>query len=104
MTRIRPCGNPNCCTSTAISEHLTFGSGELDEYGFWEKPCWVCARAYEKEHPKEEAWPFNEETLRRMAIKNEICKWESLDKITRPGIIEDVLDIKINPNYYPDGE
>ncbi len=37
------CGNSMCGRSTGIHEGLTFGSGELDEYGYWEKPCGICA-------------------------------------------------------------
>lgn len=29
----------NCKCSTGIHEGLTFGSGELDYYGFWKYPC-----------------------------------------------------------------
>jgi hypothetical protein len=39
------CGNPECSCSTGIHEGLTFGSGELDDWGYWSKPCQVCARA-----------------------------------------------------------
>lgn len=48
----RPCGNPKCSTSTGIHEGLTFGSGELDDYGFWERPCSICARDWDKQRPK----------------------------------------------------
>lgn len=37
------CDNPFCCVSTAITECLTFGYGELDSNGFWEHPCKFCA-------------------------------------------------------------
>lgn len=43
--RPHPCGNPNCATSTHIGDCLTFGSGELDDNGFWEFPCYICAQA-----------------------------------------------------------
>lgn len=39
----RPCGNPKCKCSTGIHEGLTFGSGKLDDHGFWENPCRICA-------------------------------------------------------------
>lgn len=42
-----PCGNLDCSVSTGIHDGLTFGSGELDHYGFWEKPCAAYARAAE---------------------------------------------------------
>jgi hypothetical protein len=51
------CGNRNCACSTGICERLTFGSGELNDCGYWEFPCWTCARDYEKENPGENAWP-----------------------------------------------
>jgi hypothetical protein len=56
---MRPCGNPNCYVSTSIDEFtLTFGSGELDEYGFWEKPCYICALAHKIENPESSVWPY----------------------------------------------
>uniref|UniRef100_A0A6M3JFC1 Uncharacterized protein n=1 Tax=viral metagenome TaxID=1070528 RepID=A0A6M3JFC1_9ZZZZ len=59
MARIKmpPCNNPECCASTNIADHESFGSGELDDYGFWEKPCSICARSYEKATGKI-AWPY----------------------------------------------
>jgi hypothetical protein len=58
----RPCGNHECKVSTGIHDGLTFGSGELDENGFWSKPCGVCAREYERLHPEEApCWPFAEQ-------------------------------------------
>ena len=33
-----------CAVTTIISGHLAFGSGEYDEFGFWENPCHDCAR------------------------------------------------------------
>jgi hypothetical protein len=52
------CGNPDCGASIGIHGGVTFGSGELDGYGFWEKPCYVCARQWEALYPNEKAWPF----------------------------------------------
>lgn len=59
------CGNPNCGVSTGIHEEggncsgLTFGSGKLDTYGYWEHPCPTCARAWEKKYPEDgQCWPF----------------------------------------------
>lgn len=43
------CGNNWCRCSTGIHEGLTFGSGELDQYGFWEKPCRICAEQHDTE-------------------------------------------------------
>ncbi len=44
---VRPCGNPECACSTGICETTTYGSGELDNNGYWEHPCGVCARHFE---------------------------------------------------------
>lgn len=53
----RPCGNPECGISTGFSDELTFGSGELSDWGYWEHPCWTCASAYKSQHPNELVWP-----------------------------------------------
>jgi hypothetical protein len=51
-----------CRWSTGIHEGLTVGQGELDEYGFWKKPCPICARAFEVKHPEfGHIWPFPKE-------------------------------------------
>lgn len=44
---LKPCGNPDCSTSTGICGSTTFGWGKLDDYGYWEIPCSTCARHYE---------------------------------------------------------
>lgn len=46
------CRNPNCGSSTGIHEGLTFGSGRLDELGYWEFPCAICARASDARMPE----------------------------------------------------
>ena len=50
----------NCSASTGIHEGLTFGSGKLDDWGYWEKPCTVCARWHEQKDnvPVNSYWPF----------------------------------------------
>lgn len=54
-----PCGNPRCGVSTGIHGGLTFGWGDLDQYGYWEHPCGVCARACEERSPEDvPCWPF----------------------------------------------
>lgn len=55
----RPCGNPDCATSTGFHEGPTFGRGMLDKFGYWEIPCVICARAFETDHPDVQAWPFD---------------------------------------------
>lgn len=53
------CDNSECGTSSDIMETLTFGSGELDYYGYWENPCTKCARAHEEAHPEDApCWPY----------------------------------------------
>ena len=57
----------NCGISTSIADFLTFGMGRLDENGFWEYPCYDCARAHEKEHPEDfPCWPFSVEYLNHL--------------------------------------
>jgi hypothetical protein len=57
----KPCGNPGCMVSAFDVYFLTFGSGKLDFYGFWEKPCSLCARDFEKKNPQYfPCWPLPE--------------------------------------------
>jgi len=66
------CGNPNCSVSTGIHDGLTFGSGELDENGFWEHPCPICARECEKKHPEyAPCWPFSDKPTRKEMLTAE---------------------------------
>jgi hypothetical protein len=46
----------DCCSSTTIAGEISFGTGELDDYGFWQFPCRLCAEAYELQTNKV-AWP-----------------------------------------------
>jgi len=56
---IRPPGHERCRVTSNIADYLSFGNGECDEYGFWEKPCYVCARAHEEQFPEDgECWPL----------------------------------------------
>lgn len=58
---VRACGKADCATSTSIDDvTLTFGRGTLDDYGYWEFPCKVCAEAYKKDHPKASVWPMKD--------------------------------------------
>lgn len=41
------CRNKKCSVSTGIHEGLTFGSGELDNCGYWSRPCYACAREHD---------------------------------------------------------
>ena len=60
--RPKACGNADCGVSTGFAgEELTFGRGDLDDYGYWSEPCDPCARRHEREHPEDGAcWPFRE--------------------------------------------
>ena len=42
------CGNDGCSCSTGIHEGLTFGRGDLDEFGYWEFPCRICAESHDR--------------------------------------------------------
>lgn len=55
----RPCGDDRCSVSTGIHDGLTFGRGDLDEWGYWSVPCGACAREHEARHPEDgPCWPF----------------------------------------------
>lgn len=59
--RRRACRRRDCIVSTGICGHVTFGTGKLDEYGYWEHGCELCARAYEKRNPGKKTWPSSPE-------------------------------------------
>ena len=46
------CDDPNCSCSTGIHDGSTYGSGELDKNGYWEKPCRICAEGTDLENKK----------------------------------------------------
>jgi len=54
------CGNRNCSTSTGICGSTTHGYGLTDDNGYFENPCFLCARFYEKleEVKVGTHWPF----------------------------------------------
>lgn len=57
---------PELQVSTGVCGALTFGSGEIDFYGYWEEGNYQAARDYQKLHPEDgECWPYSEETLRK---------------------------------------
>ncbi|KKL84752.1 hypothetical protein LCGC14_1961570 [marine sediment metagenome] len=59
---MKACGHKDCKVSTGIHEGLTFGRGELDDNGYWEIPCDICARAGEEKYPEQyPCWPFSRE-------------------------------------------
>jgi len=54
------CGNDGCTISSGICGALTFGHGELDDDGYWEHPCILCASAWLRWDDGEEdteVWP-----------------------------------------------
>ena len=42
------CGREECGASTGIDGSATFGTGELDDNGYWEHPCEVCRQAWDE--------------------------------------------------------
>lgn len=54
----KACGNADCMVSTGIDGNLTFGSGNLCDYGYWDYPCEPCARAHEEKYPEDKCWPY----------------------------------------------
>lgn len=50
--KTNPCGNPECGCSTGIHAAVTHGWGVLDEWGFWEYPCRLCAAAADARQPE----------------------------------------------------
>lgn len=66
------CGRSECGVSTSIDGDITFGTGKLDEFGFWEHPCTECV--VQRYHPAEVqnvafgsalAWMKQGKTVRR---------------------------------------
>jgi hypothetical protein len=55
--KIIGCNNPDCGISGGICGEMTFGSGDLSDNGYWEKPCYICAAAWKKLYPKDKVWP-----------------------------------------------
>ena len=50
------CENLNCSASSGFDGGITFGSGILDPYGYWQFPCRVCAEDFDtrKEETRKE--------------------------------------------------
>jgi len=59
------CGRSECCASTGIDDNPTFGTGKLDENGFWEFPCNACLNADRKFRAEERA---RKNTVLRMTV------------------------------------
>ena len=63
----------NCHVSSGIHDYLTFGTGKLDDHGFWEIPCFECAREHEKQFPKcGPCWPHTPEQLEEMGFNEPV--------------------------------
>ena len=80
----KECGNPKCGVSTGIHDGLTFGSGDLNMSGFWEHPCEICARAWEKAHPEDgECWPFAKPTRAQMLTAEYFMLEDALEHLDK---------------------
>lgn len=67
---VRPVGHEHCKVSSGIHDCLTFGSGDLSDCGFWEHPCWECAREHERQFPEcGHCWPHTPEQLEAMGLR-----------------------------------
>jgi hypothetical protein len=67
---VRPDGHEGCKVSMGIHECLTFGTGKLSDSGFWEYPCWECAREHERQFPEcGPCWPHTEAQLEVMGLR-----------------------------------
>lgn len=69
-----PVGHENHKVSSTIYECYSFGYGELDDFGFWEHPCYECARAFAKQFPElfpngDDCWPHTKEYLEKHSQK-----------------------------------
>jgi len=65
---VRPAGH-RCSISTGIHDYLTFGTGHLDANGFWQHPCFECARAHEEQFPEcGPCWPHTAEQRKQMGL------------------------------------
>lgn|SRR4030042_5882271 len=53
-------GVTGCSCSSGIHDGITIGWGHLDEHGYWEHGCNLCARELERREPDMgEIWPFH---------------------------------------------
>jgi len=66
-TMIKKHRKHECGASTGFCGAITFGTGELDDYGYWEYPCDECARDWEKKYPEYgECWPYKSQKGKKM--------------------------------------
>jgi len=54
---------------------LTYGQDRLDEFGYWSRPCWTCARKAERRDgvPIGSYWPWSRLQLRKPAQEAFAC-------------------------------
>ena len=75
MSNKSKCGNLECCASSAIDDSITFGWGELDDHGYWEYGCAICARDFENTHPEYGmCWPFSKNSVRNKWLQDLLIK------------------------------
>jgi len=106
--KVAPCGNPKCTASSGICDRPTFGHGLLSTMGYWEHPCFVCARDWEIRF-KEQAWPHkgeNKEPLKNEIEKRKCPKCQQLKsffkKDTHTDYCNDCWVEGHEPDIYPD--
>ncbi len=53
------------CKSVVAADGVTlaFGSGKLDDDGYWEIPCIVCAMKWKGENPGAVVWPESDDVV-----------------------------------------
>lgn len=55
------CGRADCSASTSIDDvTVTFGRGNLDDFGYWQFPCVICAANFQKAYPYRSVWPVKD--------------------------------------------
>ena len=63
----RPEGH-TCKVSSGVHDCLTFGTGTLDDGGFWSVPCYEC-RAHEEQFPDcGPCWPHTDEQIQARVV------------------------------------
>jgi hypothetical protein len=90
MENGRWCGSNECCSSTGIHDGMTFGSGRLDNNGYWTKPCRVCAAAFDAKR---------EERIKKLVDENgpppeedpRLYDWAEMD--AWPYVDQDVVEL-----------
>jgi len=60
-----------CKFSTGEHGYPTVGQGRLDDGGFWEVPCYICARKYELKNPGEKCWPHTSKDIETLFLRKE---------------------------------